>query len=79
MAEEAPSSPKEKTLLNAISELREVSIEIRNIVFGEREKDEAKKPAEVTIVKNTVVKARDRITKITCRLKDIRRGLSLLK
>ena len=72
-------NPKEKTLFNAITELNEVSLEIKNIVFSEKPRDEAKKPAEVDIVKNTVTKARDRITKITARLKDCRRGLSLLK
>lgn len=78
MSEDKQSEPKERTLLNAITELNEVSIEIRNIILGERLKDGAKKPT-VDVLKNTVTKARDRITKITCRLKDCRRGLSLLK
>jgi len=72
-------NPKEKTLFNAITELNEVSLEIKNIVFSEKPSDEAKKTAGVEIVKNTVTKARDRITKITARLQDCRRGLSLLK
>jgi len=79
MVEDKQSEPKEKTLFNAITELNEVSLEIKNIVFSEKPSDEAKKPEQVGIVKNTVAKARDRIMKITLRLKDCRRGLSLLK